>query len=134
MKARELATPVRRVATIYNDITIKEAIAKMAKCRYTMIPVLERNSLRYLYSVSTGDILLKLVADGDMDKTMREPISLVPIERLTISCNEDVEIDELFDIAVNQNFIPLVDSIGAFKGIITRRAILTYLNSGDNHA
>ena len=131
MKAKELATPLRRVTTLFNDITVKEAIATMEKCRYTMIPVVERNSIRYLYSLSTGDILRHVVHLGDLDKALKDPISAIQMQRLVLSCNEDTEIADLFDMAVNQNYVPLVDKAGVFKGILTRRSILNYLNPGD---
>ena len=131
MKAKELATPIRRVSVLHNDITVKEAIATMDKCRYTMIPVLERNSNRYLYSLSTGDILRHVVASGDLQKALKDPISLITMERLVLSCNEDTEIGDLFDLAVNQNYVPLVDKAGVFKGILTRRSVLNYLNQGE---
>lgn len=131
MKAKELATPIRRVSVLHNDISVKEAIALMDKCRYTMIPVLERNSNRYLYSLSTGDILRHVVATGDLQKALKDPISLISMERLVLSCNEDTEIGDLFDLAVNQNYVPLVDKAGVFKGILTRRSVLNYLNQGE---
>ena len=93
----------------------------------SMIPVIERNSARYLYSVSSGDLLHHLVLNGDIKKVLDDPLSTVRIDRLTLSCNEDVEVTELFDLAVNQNYIPLVDGNGTFRGILTRRAILSYL-------
>ena len=127
MKAKDLATPAKRVEFLYSDFTIADAVKKMEKCHYTMIPVIERNSSRYLYSVSSGDILHRLVTGGDIKETMAAPLSTVRIERLTISCNEEVEVNDLFEFAVNQNYIPLVDSNGAFRGILTRRAILNYL-------
>lgn len=127
MKAKDLATPAKRVEFIYSDITIAEAVKKMERCHYTMIPVIERNSARYLYSVSSSDILHRLVTAADFAQAMKDPLSTVRIERMTLSCNEDVEVEELFDIAVNQNYIPLVDGNGAFRGILTRRGILAYL-------
>ncbi len=131
MKAKELATPVRRVAVLYNDFTVKEAIAKMDKCRYQMIPVVERNSARYLYSLSTGDLLAFILGIGSLEAALKESISSIQLQRLVLSCNEDTEIADLFDIAVNQNYVPLVDKSGVFKGILTRRSILNYLNQGE---
>ena len=131
MKAKELATPIRRVSVLRNDITVKEAIATMNKCRYTMIPVIERNSNRYLYSLSTGDILHHIVAKGNLEEALKDPISLISLQRLVPSYNEEAEIDEIFDLAVNQNYVPLVDKSGVFKGIMTRRSVLTYLIEGD---
>ena len=127
MKAKDLATPAKRVEFLYSDFTIGEAVKKMDKCHYSMIPVIERNSARYLYSVSTGDILHRVVSSGDIKGTLAEPLSTVRIERLVLSCNEDIEVSELYELAINQNFIPLVDGNGTFRGILTRRAILGYL-------
>ncbi len=127
MKAKDLATPAKRVEFLYSDFTIGDAVKKMERCHYSMIPVIERNSARYLYSVSSGDILHRLVTCDDLKVTLKEPLSTVRIERLTPSCNEDIEVNELFELAVNQNYIPLVDNNGTFRGILTRRAILTYL-------
>lgn len=127
MKAKELATPAKRVEFLYSDITINEAIKKMQRSHYTMIPVIERNSARYLYSISSSDILHRIVTAADMKATLAEPLSTVRIERLMLSCGEDTEISELFDLAINQNYIPLVDCSGAFRGILTRRAILSFL-------
>ena len=134
MKAKEIATPLRRVAVLHNDISVKEAILTMEKCHYTMIPVLERNSSRYLYSLSTGDILRHIVHGGDLQKALQDPISVIQLQRLVLSCNEEAEIASLFDVAVNQNYVPLVDKSGVFKGILTRRSILNYLNQGDRNA
>lgn len=127
MKAKELATPVKRVEYLYSDFTIGDAVKKMEKCHYTMIPVIERNSARYLYSVTSGDILHRIITGGDLKNVLVDPLSTVRIERLTLSCNEDVDVMELFELAVNQNYIPLVDNNGTFKGILTRRAILNFL-------
>ena len=127
MKAKELATPLKRVQILYSDFTLDEAIKKMDKCHYSMIPVIERNSGRYLYSVSAGDILRRVVTDGDVAATLKVPLSSLRIDRLVPSCNEDVDVTELYEFAINQNYIPLVDSTGTFRGILTRRSLLTYL-------
>ena len=129
MKCKELATPVKRVSCLYSDMTLSQAIAKMQKCHYAMIPVIERNSMRYLYSVSTGDLLYHLVGKKELGDSLEAPLSTVRIDRLTPSCNEDVDVDEVYDMAINQNYVPLVDNSGIFRGILTRRALINYLIS-----
>lgn len=34
--------------------------------------------------------------------------------------------EELIELAMNQNFVPVVDDMGTFIGIITRRVIIQY--------
>ncbi len=38
----------------------------------------------------------------------------------------DVQMDELLNRAMNQNFIPVIDDLGTFIGIVTRQDILRY--------
>lgn len=38
----------------------------------------------------------------------------------------DVQMDELLNRAMNQNFIPVTDDLGTFIGIVTRQDILRY--------
>ena len=124
MLAKDLLTKKGQVEFIFNDILVGEAIEKMEQKRYAMIPVLERGSKRYLYSLSEGDLLRFVLGSPSMKKAMKSPLSNVTIERLTVPVREDSEISALIDLAANQTFIPLVDNNGVFKGIVTRRAII----------
>ena len=124
MLAKDLLTKKGQVEFIFNDILVGEAIEKMEQKRYAMIPVLERGSKRYLYSLSEGDLLRFVLGSSSMKKAMKSPLSNVTIERLTVPVREDSEISALIDLAANQTFIPLVDNNGVFKGIVTRRAII----------
>ena len=38
----------------------------------------------------------------------------------------DVSMDTLFERAQNQNFVPVVDDLGTFIGIVTRQDIIKY--------
>jgi CBS domain-containing protein len=40
--------------------------------------------------------------------------------------------EELFEKATNQNFVPVVDDNNVFIGIITRKDIILYLANKDN--
>lgn len=129
MQAIELATPRNRVETLFSDMTIGEAIKVIEKKKFQMIPVIERDSKRYLYSVSAGDILRKILKEKDLNKALADPISSLSIERLIVACSKETEISELIYLVVNQNFVPLVDSAGVLQGIVTRRAIIDHLAS-----
>lgn len=133
MKAKELSTPAKRVSCLKNDLTVGEAFAKMDKSHYNMIPVVEVNSSRYLYSLSNGDILRFILKMGDLKKALAEPLSSVSIDRLIVACNEDVEIEEIFELVANQNYVPLVDANGVFRGIVTRRALINYFTESQEN-
>lgn len=113
---------------LYSDLTIDEAITKMEKARYQTVPVIDRSTGRYLYSISEGNILYKIKSSGLFYNQAGElPISEVEIQRLHLAVKSTADIDELAELIVNQNYIPVVDDNGSFTGIVTRKAIIYYL-------
>ena len=129
MKAIDLIIPKNKVEFIYSDITVGDALRKIAKKRFTMVPVLERNSERYLYSLSASDILTRILKNNDIEATKLEMLSSVQIDRLVVPCSKDTDLAALADLAISQNYVPIVDGKGIFLGIVTRQAILDYFIS-----
>ena len=133
MKASELATRKAKVEFLYSDILVKDAFDKLEKKRFAMIPVLERKSNRYLYSLSEGDILRFIVETGNLRKAGKKPLSRVSIDRLIVPVKEEDDVSALFDLAPNQSYIPLIDENGVFKGIVTRKSIIYHLLTTSNN-
>ena len=127
MFAKDLATKKARVEYLYSDILVGEALQKIEKKRYMMIPVLERGSNRYLYSLSEGDLLRYIMQVGSLRRASKKPLSSVTLERLIVPVKEEDDVSALLDLAPNQNFIPLIDEKGVFKGIVTRKSILYHV-------
>lgn len=128
MKAKDLATAKAKVVHLFNDMTIDEALKVLLKSNLASIPVLERDSNRYLYSLSAFAILKKVANGRENPDVYKEPISSVSLERFIVPCTLDTEIDNLIDLVVSQNFVPLVDASGAFQGIVTRKAVINYMS------
>ncbi|MCR5079053.1 MAG: CBS domain-containing protein [Bacilli bacterium] len=127
MKAKELLTPKSKLTTLFSDMNIKQALEIILKSGLTGVPVLERESKRYLYSVSTSALLKKVVEAQDLAKTYEEPLASVPLERMSLAASVDANVQNLIDLIVNQNFVPIVDNTGVFQGIVTRKAVINYL-------
>ncbi|MDY6429764.1 MAG: CBS domain-containing protein [Bacilli bacterium] len=125
MKTKDLLIPKTKVDFLYSDVTIGEAIKKMDKHRYQMIPVIERNSGRYVYSVSAGDILREITSS--QTSPLEKPLSTISISRLVVPSKNYSDISELGYLISNQNFVPIVDDSGVFLGIITRQSIINFL-------
>ncbi len=128
MKAKELLTPKSKLTTLYSDMNIKQALDIIIKSGLTGVPVLERESKRYLYSISTSALLKKVTESKDLEKTYGEPLASVPLERMSLAASVDSEVQGLIYLIVNQNFVPIVDNSGVFQGIVTRKAIINYLS------
>ena len=125
--------PKNRIAYLYDDFTFRQGLEKMRNRGYTAIPVITRDG-RYAGTVSEGDFLWRLLSQEDT----RRPLSMKELEDLRIRdiLNRDayppvritVTMEELVNSAMQQNFIPVVDDLGNFTGIVTRKDIIRYFS------
>lgn len=121
--------PKNRVAFLYDDYTFRQGLEKMRHHGYTAIPVISRSG-QYIGTVSEGDFLWQLLETDQNSRSMKD------LEQLQVkdvirgnnypSVGITVTMDALLDSAMNQNFIPVVDDIGNFIGIVTRSDIIRY--------
>ena len=109
--------PKSRIAYLYDDFTFRQGLEKMRNRGYTAIPVITRDG-RYVGTVSEGDPSMKKAEE----LRVRDIIgSKYPAVRITVT------MDALLESAMNQNFIPVIDDLDNFIGIVTRRDIISYL-------
>lgn len=120
------------VAYVYDDFTIRQALEKMKHHGYTAIPVISRQG-KYVNTVTEGDFLWYMldesIEDTDgvsiydaEDLKLRDilPKKVPPAARITAT------MDELFELALNQNFVPVIDDKDCFIGIVTRKNIIRH--------
>lgn len=120
-------TPKSEVAHVCNDDTLRQVLEKIEYHKYTAIPMLNKNG-RYVGTVTEGD-LLRFIKERYM-LNMKEAedcvISRVPLRWKYTPVNIDCNIEDLVEIAMKQNFVPVVDDADNFIGIIRRSDILKY--------
>lgn len=124
--------PKNHVAYLYDDCTFRQGLEKMRHHGYTAIPVISRSG-KYIGTVSEGDFLWKLLDAGN---DQPQSCSMKSLEKLCIrdiirpnqypSVRITVGMEALVNSAMNQNFIPVVDDLGNFIGIVTRKDIIRY--------
>lgn len=124
--------PKNSVAYLYDDYTFRQGLEKMRYHGYTAIPVITRNGT-YVGTVSEGDFLWQLLSD---ETKQQKALSMKDMEHLRIRdilrgnhyppVRITVSMEELMQSAMNQNFIPVVDDLGNFTGIVTRKDIIRY--------
>lgn len=127
--------PKVEVEYLYDDFTVRQALEKMCRHGYTAIPVITRDG-KYYSTIKEGDLLWYIV-DGENTETLWEKTDIRSLEDVYIrdivdeGRNPPVKIAEpvehLFERALNQNYVPVIDDVDSFIGIITRRDILTIL-------
>ena len=122
-----LLTPKANLTYIYEDFTIRQALERMETGRYASIPILKRSG-EYIGTITEGDLLWAVknhymmnIRDAEghpvMEVPRRKDYKPVPVTATT---------RELLDMAVDQNFVPVVDDKGSFIGIVTRQRIMRY--------
>ena len=124
--------PKNRVAYLYDDYTFRQGLEKMRYHGYTAIPVISRSG-KYVGTISEGDFLWQILSN---DAESRQIRSMKDLEQLHIRdllrgnnyppVRITVSMEELLSNAMNQNFIPVVDDLGNFTGIVTRNDIIRY--------
>ena len=119
--------PKVTVAYVYNDNTLRQALEKMRFYGYSAIPVIDREG-KYVGTVTEGDFLWKLCDSSSWDNHAQERLFVRDIMRPdhNPAVNINASIEDLLLMAMNQNFVPVVDDLGSFIGIVTRRDIMQY--------
>lgn len=120
--------PKSKVAYVQDNFTLRQTVEKLRFHHYTAIPVLDHEG-RYLRTISEGDILWYLKDNWAMNFKLAEDVSIenVPAEREIRPIHSTARMEDLYALAMGQNFVPVVDDKGVFIGIITRQQIMKYI-------
>ncbi|MEE0914272.1 MAG: CBS domain-containing protein [Ruminococcus sp.] len=122
-----LLKPKETVKYIFENNTLRQGLEKMKANSYTAIPVISEDG-KYVGTVSEGDFLYYIVDRDTKGMKQQEKFYVRDIIRKDFNpaVRIDVQMDELLNRAMNQNFIPVTDDRGTFIGIVTRQDIIKY--------
>jgi CBS domain-containing protein len=123
-------TPKADVAWVSSGSTLRQAIERMEHHRYTAVPLIASDGT-YAGTLTEGDLLwyMKQHPQLRFEDTERVPLAEVARRITFASVHIDAEIETLLSLALEQNFVPVVDDRGAFIGIVRRSSILRYFQS-----
>ena len=127
-------TPKNQVATIFEDSNLRQLTEKLEHHRYTAIPIINREG-QYVGTISEGDILRVVKNTFNMNLMSAHGIEIKKIPRMVEvkSVNANSSMDDIVDMAMNQNFVPVTDDNNVFIGIVTRKSIIKYLRDKLNN-
>ncbi len=120
--------PKAEVAYALDTFTLRQVSEKMVAQNLTAIPVLDEKG-RYVRTVSEGDLFryIKEHAELNIKAAEEVPLSELGEERKVVGILHSASMEDLIDLAMKQNFVPVLDDLGTFMGIVTRKAIIQYL-------
>ena len=120
-------TPKNEVIFEHSEATMRQVMERMEHHGYTAIPLIDKNG-KYVGTLTEGDLLWKLKNTPDLNFKNTESVRVSEIPRRvsdkSVSINADIE--SLINLAINQNFVPVVDDDCTFIGIIKRSDIINY--------
>lgn len=120
--------PKSLVEYVECDSTVRQALEKMRFHRYVAIPVIDGEG-RYVGTLRNDDIFFYFLRNESFDRRRAEGASVMDILDVDYSrpLNQTADMQELFEMVKEHNFVPVVDDRGCFIGIILRRDVMNYL-------
>lgn len=121
--------PKSQVCYAEDHWSLRQVAEKMIANDLTSIPVLSRDG-KYVGTISEGDLFrfIKLKANMNYKEAESTPIRSLHHEREVEPIRFDAEMKDLVGLAGKQNFVPVLDEKNILMGIVTRKAIIGYLN------
>ena len=122
-------TPKRDVDCVFEEDTLGQALSRMEGHQFTSIPIINGHTGAYIGTISEGDILREIKKKDSLSMRFEEDKPVMSLKRKYNyrAVRADADIEDLFDCATSQNFVPVVDDTGVLIGIITRKSILNFL-------
>ena len=120
--------PKSQVCYAESHWSLRQVAEKMVANDLTSIPLLDQDG-KYVGAISEGDLFrfIKQKAHMNYKEAESTPISTLKHERAVEPIRFDAEMKDLVRLAGKQNFVPVLDEAGVLMGIVTRKAIIGYL-------
>lgn len=117
--------PKQEVCVLHKGYTLRQGIEKLRQYGFAAVPVIDEDG-QYCGTVTEGDLLRQVLLHESKAEWEQIPLREAMRTDVKKPVNVMADMDELLSVAVNQNFVPVVDDRGMFIGIVTRQDILRY--------
>jgi CBS domain-containing protein len=130
MQTSDFLFPKNKVAYINSAATMQEAMEVLEKTQYTAIPIID-NEGKYVGTLSEGDLLWKMKHTPGLSFHNLDTLKVHEIKcRVRNECvSVNANLEDMLELAADQNFVPVVDDNKIFIGIIRRKDIIEYYTS-----
>lgn len=120
--------PKQEVICLTMDSTLRQTLERMEYHRYTAVPVLDKNG-HYAGTVTEGDLLWHMKnSDGKItfENASKFFLKDVPLRMNNKPVSIEANMEDLINLAKVQNFVPVVDDMNRFIGIVRRSQVIEY--------
>lgn len=113
------------ITYLFDDYTVADGLETLHKTSYTAVPLISRDG-KYIGTVTEGDFLWALTDPEIWDARHTKQMDSIVRHVQNKPVRADAQIYHLLDMALNQNFVPVIDDRDCFVGIVTRKRVLDY--------
>lgn len=118
--------PKADVVCLTMNSTLRQALERMEYHRYTAVPILTEDG-KYVGTITEGDLLWFLKNKSiAFENAHRYLLSEVPMRMQNHPVHIDAKMEDLISKAKAQNFVPVIDDMERFIGIVRRSDIIEY--------
>ena len=121
-------TPICDVAYVKEEDSLRNTLEKMEFHRYSAIPVLSKDG-KFAGTLTEGDLLWEIKNQLNLDLKEAEKVLVkdIPMRKHFEAVGINSSMEGLVARSLTQNFVPVVDDLGHFIGIVKRRDLMDYL-------
>ena len=121
-------TPKCDVAYVEEEDSLRNTLEKMEFHRYSAIPVLRKDG-KFAGTLTEGDLLWEIKNQLNLDLKEAEKVLVkdIPMRKHFEAVGINSSMEGLVARSLTQNFVPVVDDLGHFIGIVKRRDLMDYL-------
>ena len=126
MNIAKIMIPKVFTVLLHENNTFRQGYETMKYHGFTAIPVLDEKE-RYVGSVTEGDFLRCAMDEPDPKIRDKKRIGEIIRKDFCRPLHIDAEEAAVINAVLGQNFVPVVDSLDALCGIVTRSKVIEYL-------
>lgn len=121
-------TPKSQIKFVDTSMSVRQVLEVIEHYRFTTIPLLNTEG-KYVGTISEGDLLFFIKDHPFKNIAEFNNINITQVKRHRdyLPIKSTYEMGDLIVTAVNENFVPVLDDLGYFIGIITRKSVINYL-------
>ncbi|UHA75387.1 CBS domain-containing protein [Paenibacillus sp. 481] len=120
--------PKHEVVCLPISATLRQTLERMEHHRYTSVPILNDEG-EYMGTVTEGDLLWHMknsAGEITFEDASKYLLKDVPLNMRNKPVRIDSNMEDLIKLAKGQNFVPVVDDMNRFIGIVRRSQIIEY--------
>lgn len=123
----KVLTPKDETVILSSSLSLLDTLKLFEQWKFAILPLIAEDG-EYIGTVSEGDLLrfAKDECEFSLANMVDKYVIEVPRYRSYKPVKASASFKEVFDLILEQNFVPVLDDRGKFIGIIKRKDVLLY--------